>query len=1082
MGDTRPKTVPVKKLEITAGQALLLLLDEQKKQKISDDPVLKEMKEMYLLGIKTVEDRLKLEEWIAAKPKLLKDYKIQTTIDYKNKENRARQYDLINKDPTRRYFETYLARHTLDNTLRDLKEEDLKAFQWSVHNQRSSVAQGLSPEQLAEYQTLSPKLVQEYNDAKARIGKQLGYIDEAKHSLLHNILDIPYYSVMYAFFNPNIPIDIYDKGIFGPASRRNVRKIDQNKQVAGTHNAGLLTSTMPLPLSDEVVRVEPYQFLKASDRTNWRGETLTDEDQAFWTIFNFSNLVNPHSNAISGTVLGMLRALSHFSSQGNGEFKTKEEMKTLLKCVISSLLYTHGGHSLNEFTYVLELPEVQQAFATIPGFSDLNLKSLFLDDNEAAINTSLDAAIEYNKTIINRAKLHEQITKQETAPLTESKPDDSLIDVLFSVAKFDNAQLFERILKENQDIIPFLGKEHNGKTLARTAATYGSTKIIRLLHEYKVDLNQGDSHVFTPAMLAAEYDEVEVVKTLLELKIINPASEDALVLARIAAKNNSVKVLRELFHAGVNLNVPDKKDGLTPAMIAADYDKVGVIKTLLELKIINPTSEEALELARIAAKRDSVKVLRELFHAGVDLNVPDKIDGLTPAMVAERSGILGVIKELMDLQVLKRDDYINISQFAKSNQRSDPFEFLAEETVRLGDVTFLEKLLKLQILESGKYSHRLYAEGETLVTRAAKRGNTEIIRLFHEYKVDLTQPNDFGYTPAMVAAYHGQEQLLKSMFELKIIHPTSEVASELARIAAERGHINVLRELLHAGVDLNVPDKNGLTPAMLAVKYERPEIFKALIDLGVINSLEMCWEIANYSTQVLGRDGIGLFNFFAEDAAREGDVAFLEKLLSLKILDREMVVVGPVLANIAADYGKFEVIKELIKLKAINLETDGSLLLNRAIRRGDIDIIQGLVEAGISLASPNELHERPVIVAGLGSNPSVLKLLINLIELREPDAINVESLSGLYRSIEQMGGSQSLMLHVQELALDKLKAQVSQKTTKEDKLALMNKYEGLPVFLTNGSSSSVFKPKKASELIQKLKEEIISAELKFHNK
>ncbi|MFD1781030.1 ankyrin repeat domain-containing protein [Fredinandcohnia salidurans] len=51
--------------------------------------------------------------------------------------------------------------------------------------------------------------------------------------------------------------------------------------------------------------------------------------------------------------------------------------------------------------------------------------------------------------------------------------------------------------------------------------------------------------------------------------------------------------------------------------------------------------------------------------------------------------------------------------------------------------------------------------------------------------------------------------------------------------AAERGDISKLKELLDAGIDINVADEQGRTAAMLATYANKPESVKVLIEHGI---------------------------------------------------------------------------------------------------------------------------------------------------------------------------------------------------------------------------------------------------------
>jgi|TARA_R110002126_G_scaffold1177_4_gene7035 hypothetical protein len=61
------------------------------------------------------------------------------------------------------------------------------------------------------------------------------------------------------------------------------------------------------------------------------------------------------------------------------------------KLMVSAMLFNSSGHTLHEFTVPLGLRlQAQHEFRSIAGFDQTNLESMFLSDNRAAYDTTLD--------------------------------------------------------------------------------------------------------------------------------------------------------------------------------------------------------------------------------------------------------------------------------------------------------------------------------------------------------------------------------------------------------------------------------------------------------------------------------------------------------------------------------------------------------------------------------------------------------------------------------------------------------------------------------------------------------------------
>ena len=90
------------------------------------------------------------------------------------------------------------------------------------------------------------------------------------------------------------------------------------------------------------------------------------------------------------------------------------------------------------------------------------------------------------------------------------------------------------------------------------AAQYGHTDIIRLLAKYRGDINARNTIGITPLKAAAQNDELECVKVLLELGAdVHAVSKDT--KEGILHNAKSIAVARLLLEAGADVNAADKE-------------------------------------------------------------------------------------------------------------------------------------------------------------------------------------------------------------------------------------------------------------------------------------------------------------------------------------------------------------------------------------------------------------------------------------------------------------------------------------------------------------------------------------------
>ena len=117
-------------------------------------------------------------------------------------------------------------------------------------------------------------------------------------------------------------------------------------------------------------------------------------------------------------MLTQLRACAYLKQKGIETFAYSEtDMTQFCKLYISALLFNAGGHSLFEFSSPLFLSEVKQEFK----FKTMSLKSMFFDNNEAAFNQALNAAIAYNQSILVRKKVLTELLLSKSAQKSEQR-------------------------------------------------------------------------------------------------------------------------------------------------------------------------------------------------------------------------------------------------------------------------------------------------------------------------------------------------------------------------------------------------------------------------------------------------------------------------------------------------------------------------------------------------------------------------------------------------------------------------------------------------------------------------------------
>lgn len=392
------------KIRLSPGQALLILIEKYRDEliallKIHEKPVsinekinnlesyLEKLYLLYLSGIKSEQDSSEFRKAMA-------DESLQKYII-------SYDYEGIDNDPTRRYFETHLAATTLKNSLNRLDIEDLRSHYNSLYS--------LLPE---------PKKIEvtrAFNDATFSLsGWYIEYISvikslnttpfykeasELDQEKMHLLIQCSLLGIINVTSQSPIsfPLAIYGTGIFYEENR-GLKYQPQQHKVRSNH-LGIMKSYMSVPFSDIAYSEDESLILRPADNT-------TFDKTAKWTRSNFSLLTHPFSSSISGTVLCQLRTAKYLLDQSAFKFNNGESFADFMRCFISIMLYQTGGHTFHEYTSVLGLPQVMEAFSTLQNPKTMDKEVLFFRENEAAFSSAIDDTVAYHYTLLKRKNLH----------------------------------------------------------------------------------------------------------------------------------------------------------------------------------------------------------------------------------------------------------------------------------------------------------------------------------------------------------------------------------------------------------------------------------------------------------------------------------------------------------------------------------------------------------------------------------------------------------------------------------------------------------------------------------------------------
>lgn len=272
------------------------------------------------------------------------------------------------------------------------------------------------------------------------------------------IVQIAFLGVISAWNRQDLPLNIYHHGIFANENRGKVPKVDperrkDNKQSSTRNSAlGLLRGENPIPRDDIAFAMtgDAPSYLKPSDQAAF-------DEEAQWVQSNYELLVHPFSNAISGTMLCQLRNLVDLRNKGWGIFtSSREEFNQFSRLFTVVMLYGSGGHSLLEFIAPLDVQEVKDEFpALLISDKPITLESMFYTENQNAFNAALNETIHYNKEILKRREMLQEIDRnidghkleRDKEKLFHECMESRVKKLFFALSKQQVAMSFLRALK-----------------------------------------------------------------------------------------------------------------------------------------------------------------------------------------------------------------------------------------------------------------------------------------------------------------------------------------------------------------------------------------------------------------------------------------------------------------------------------------------------------------------------------------------------------------------------------------------------------------------------------------------------------
>jgi ankyrin repeat protein len=400
----------------------------------------------------------------------------------------------------------------------------------------------------------------------------------------------------------------------------------------------------------------------------------------------------------------------------------------------------------------------------------------------------------------------------------------------------------------------------DGSTPMLYAAHFGDADSVRALLDAKADPDLTNRYGVGPMHEAALRADAGLLRILLDggadVDLALPQGETPLMLA---SRTSGLDAVRLLLEHGAKVNVVERWQGETPLMYAAANDRGEIAAALIaagadvnartprnHLPERKPAVRYFVEIpsagltpVMFAARSGAVSVLPVLIKAGADINAKTP-EGFSPVVIALDNLHFDAAKVLVEAGASA--DGGGLFSVVEARNRVN---YVGEIQVPTGAESSLE-VLKLMLSHGADLKDRLPEPfldrdprflppppkiTDLALIRAARSSDVEAMRVLLDAGADPSLHDDKrgGMTP-LLAVMMGPE--LPSLIEAEP-RPTEEeaiaaidflldhgvepsIADDLGttalHIAALRNYPGVIRHLAQRGADLNVADREGLTP------------------------------------------------------------------------------------------------------------------------------------------------------------------------------------------------------------------------------------------------------------------------------